>query len=81
MARKMIECDEGCWSSGSEVDDECVERNYCYMATCEPPGRSIIQYVKFMIIDNNFDLSVCEPYLTQIQSYITVIHKAYDSAT
>ena len=33
-----------------------------------------------MITENNFDLSVCEPYLTHIQSHMIVIHKAYESA-
>nr|KAJ0197101.1 hypothetical protein LSAT_V11C700370380 [Lactuca sativa] len=42
MARKMIECDEGYWSSGSEEDDEDAEPNFCYMATNDPPGKSIV---------------------------------------
>ena len=33
-----------------------------------------------MISDNNFDLSICEPYLTQIQTDMSTIYKAYESA-
>ena len=33
-----------------------------------------------MITDNNFDLSLCEPYLTQIITYMSTIYQAYDSA-
>lgn len=67
MARQTIKCDEGYWSSGSKSNDEDVEPNYCYIATNDPPGRNIIQQVKSMITKNNFYLSVCEPYLTQIE--------------
>lgn len=34
-----------------------------------------------MIFESDFDLSVCEPYLTQTELDMTVIIKAYDSAT
>lgn len=64
VARKIIACDEGYWSFSSEADDEIVKPHYCYMATNNPPGRSIIQHVKYMITDNKFYLYVCEPYLT-----------------
>ena len=33
-----------------------------------------------MISDNNFDLYLCEPYLTQIQTDMSTIYKAYESA-
>ncbi|XP_052626968.1 uncharacterized protein LOC128133534 [Lactuca sativa] len=33
----------GYWSSGLERDDEDAKQNYCYMATNDLPGRSIIQ--------------------------------------
>ena len=62
-----------------EANDDDVEPNYCYMAINDQPGRSIIQQVKSMISDNKFDLFVCEPYLTQIQSDMIVIHKSYES--
>mgnify|MGYP001545747934 FL=1 len=32
-----------------------------------------------MISDNNFDLTLCEPYLTQIQTDMNTIYKAYES--
>ena len=66
MARQTVVCDEGYFSSGSEDEEDDVEPNYCYMATNNPPGRSVVQQVKSMISDNNFDLTLCEPYLTQI---------------
>ena len=43
MSRQIIECDEGYWLSGSEDEDDVGEPKYCYMATSDPPGRSIIQ--------------------------------------
>ena len=33
-----------------------------------------------MISDNNFDLTLCEPYLTQIQTDINTIYRAYKSS-
>ena len=80
VARHMIECDEGYWSSGLKDDDEDAEPHYCYMASNNPPGRSIIPQVRSMITDNNFDLSVCELYLNQIQLDVTIIYKAYESS-
>ena len=82
MARQTIECDEGYWSSGSEDEDEddAAEPNYCYMATNDPPGRSIGQQVTSMITDNNFDMTLCESYLTQIQTDMNTIYRAYESA-
>ncbi|XP_052621758.1 uncharacterized protein LOC128127334 [Lactuca sativa] len=80
MARKTVVCDEGYWSSGSENEEDHDEPNYCYMATNDPPGRSIVQQVKSMIYDNNFDLTLCEPYLNQIQTDMNIIYKAYESA-
>ena len=49
------------------------------MATNDPPGRSIIQQVQCLITENNFDLSICKPHLTQIQSDMNFIYKAYES--
>ncbi|XP_023770935.1 uncharacterized protein LOC111919603 [Lactuca sativa] len=42
MARQTVKCDEGYWSSGSEDEDDIAEPHYCYMATNNPPGRSIV---------------------------------------
>lgn len=64
MAMQMIKQNEGYWSSGSKDEDEDVGPNYCYMAPNDTSGRSIIQQVKSMIIENYFDLSIFEPYLT-----------------
>ena len=58
MTRQTVEFDEGYWSSGSEDEDDVVEPHYCYMSTNDPPGRSIVQQVKSIITDNNFDMSL-----------------------
>ena len=79
MARQTIECDEGYWSSGLEDEDDVAEPHDWYMETNDPLGRSIVQQVKSMISDNNFDLSPYEPYLTQIQTDMNTIYKAYES--
>ena len=76
MSRQTIECDEGYWSSSSEDENEDAEPNYCQMATNDPTGRNIIQQVKLMITENDFDLSMCEPYLTQIEYDMIIILKA-----
>ena len=62
--RQLIECDEGYRSSCSEGDDEDAEPNVCYMVTNDPLCRSIVQQVRSMVTENDFDLSLCEPYLT-----------------
>lgn len=66
MEKKSIKCDEGYWSSSSEEDNEDAELNFCYMETNDPLGRSILQHVRSMITENNFDLSLCDRYLIQI---------------
>lgn len=49
------------------------------MTTNDTPWWSIIQYVQDMISKNKFDITICEPYLTKIQSDMTVVLKAYES--
>ena len=82
MVRQTIQFDEGYWSSGleDEDDDDVAEPNYCYMTTNDPPGRSIVQQVISMITDNNFDMTLCEYFLTQIQTDMNTIYRAYESA-
>lgn len=50
------------------------------MAANDPPRRSIIQHIWYMISQNNFEVSVCEPYLNKIDSDIIVVLKAYKTA-
>lgn len=73
MAKEKIKSNEGYWTSGSELDDEDVQPNYYYIATNNPPVRSIIQQVKSLITDINFDSFVFEPYLTLMQLDVIVI--------
>ena len=76
-----LELDSGIWSSGEEEDfaTAALEPHYCYMATNAPGGKSIIEQVKSMISDNNFDLTLCESYLAQIDSDLKEALKSYHS--
>lgn len=80
MAKEEVKCDEGYWSSGSDEDDD-AEPNYCFMATNNnSSGRSIIEQVRLMISENNFNANLCEPYLTQMTADLSEALKAYRTA-
>lgn len=50
------------------------------METNDPPCKNIIQHVKSMITESNFNLTVYELYLSQIKLDMTGILKAYESS-
>ena len=72
-----LELDADVWSADKGSED--LEPHYCYMATNGPSGRSIIEQVRSMISENNFDATLCEPYLANIDSDLSAALSAYQS--
>ena len=82
MARVHVDCEDGYYSSGDEEEesDEEKKKNYCYMANNNPEGRSIIEQVRNLLLLNNCDTALCEPYLTKIETHLADALRAYQRA-
>ena len=82
MAREHVDCKDGYYSSGDEEEesDEDKKKNYCNMANNNPEGRSIIEQVRNLLLLNNCDTALCEPYLTKIETHLADALRAYQRA-
>ncbi len=72
-----LEMDAEVWATDDEAEGK--EPHYCYMASNGPSGRSIIEQVRSMISDNNFDETLCEPYVANIDSDLSAALSAYQA--
>ena len=45
-----------------------VKKNYCFMVdTSKPSGVTMVEQVRIMITDLNYDFAACDPYLNKLE--------------